>query len=70
MNPLHKAFIQGCCYSILLFAGMFLVSYLFIPEPKQAKNKSNFQVIDRYEDCDVILYTDPTNRWHYLLKCS
>ena len=70
MNPLHRAFIQGCCYSILLFGLMFLVAYLLGPTEEQGKSKEKFQVIDRYEDCDVIRYTDPTNRWHYLLKCS
>ena len=69
MNPLQKAFIRGCCYTTLLFAAMLLLAYFLGPPGEQENNKDKFQVIDRYEDCDVIRYTDPTNRWHYLLKC-
>lgn len=34
------------------------------PEPVE-----KFKVVDRYENCDVVRYTDHTNRWNYLLHC-
>lgn len=34
------------------------------PEPVE-----KFKVVDRYENCDVVRYTDYTNRWNYLLHC-
>jgi hypothetical protein len=44
-------------------AAIFLLS----DEPK---DKSKFEVIDTYKNCNVIRYTDPTSRWHYFLRCS
>jgi hypothetical protein len=44
----------------LLFYGMFTTTQEQSPK---------FQVVDKYENCDVIRYTDTTQRWNYLLKC-
>ena len=30
---------------------------------------SKFEVVDKYEQCDVVRYTDKTERWHYFLHC-
>lgn len=35
------------------------------PEPKE-----KFEVVDKYGDCNVVRYTDATQRWHYFLDCS
>lgn len=69
MSELQKAFLRGCCITILGFAVTGLVASIFLA-PDEPKNKANFEVIDQYEECSVIRYTDPTNRWHYFLKCS
>jgi hypothetical protein len=66
-NQIH--FIRGCCTTILMFAGIGLLAAIFL-SPDEPKSKSKFEVIDQYEGCSVIRYTDPTSRWHYFLKCS
>jgi hypothetical protein len=70
-NQIH--FIRGSCTTILLFAvGSLLAAIFLLPDKSndELKNKSKFEVLDQYEGCSVIRYTDPTTRWHYFLKCS
>ncbi len=66
-NQIH--FIRGCCTTILAFAATGLIAAIFL-SPDEPKNNSKFEVLDQYEGCSVIRYTDPTSRWHYFLKCS
>ena len=37
---------------------------------KDVEPVTKFKVVDQYEGCQVIRYTDPSNRWNYLLKCT
>jgi hypothetical protein len=62
-------FLRGCCATILAFAGTGLLAVSFL-SPDAPENTSKFEVIDQYQDCVVIRYTDPTTRWHYFLKCA
>ena len=66
-NQIH--FIRGCCTTILAFAVGNLLAAIFLL-PDEPKDKSKFEVIDTYKNCNVIRYTDPTSRWHYFLRCS
>jgi hypothetical protein len=66
-NQIH--FIRGCCTTILMFAGIGLLAAIVF-SPDEPVVKSKFEVLDQYEGCSVIRYTDPTSRWHYFLKCS
>jgi hypothetical protein len=37
---------------------------------KDVEPAEKFKVVDQYQGCEVIRYTDPTNYWNYLLKCT
>jgi hypothetical protein len=52
-----------------MFAGIGLLAAIVF-SPDEPVGKSKFEVLDQYEGCSVIRYTDPTSRWHYFLKCS
>lgn len=56
--------------ALIVFPGFLLLFYgiLFTNEPRE-ENLGKFQVIDTYEDCKVIRYTDTTKRWYYFLQC-
>jgi hypothetical protein len=55
----------------ILFFGFLLLFYgIFFTDKPEATNSAKFQVIDTYQGCEVIRYTDPTQRWYYFLKCS
>jgi len=62
-------FIRGCCVTILMFAIIGLSALTLLPS-EQPKDKPKFKVVDKYKNCSVVRYTDPTNRWHYLLHCG
>jgi hypothetical protein len=47
---------------------VFMLVFTFInPAPK---SEERFKVVDTYKNCNVIRYTDPSNNWHYFLRCS
>ena len=33
------------------------------------KAQTEFEVVDKYDGCDVVRYTDRSNSWHYFLDC-
>jgi len=68
-NP-QKYFIQGCCATILGFALVGLLALIFLTPDEPNKPVERFKVVDKYKNCTVVRYTDPTNRWHYLLHCG
>ena len=59
--------IQAIAWSIGIVS--FLVLIYAILE-KNTGPVEKFKVVDQYEGCTVIRYTDPTNGWQYFLKCS
>jgi hypothetical protein len=46
-------------------AGILLTS-IFRPE---AQPSNKFEVVDKYQGCEVVRYTDPSNEWQYFLDC-
>ena len=52
----------------VIAAGMFILLFYGMHATTQEESPK-FQVVDKYENCDVIRYTDTTQRWNYLLKC-
>jgi len=65
MDPLDRN--QIIATSIIFAAILTLFFYLLLNTTQQESPK--FQVVDKYENCDVIRYTDTTQRWNYFLKC-
>lgn len=35
----------------------------------EAQPSSKFEVVERYQGCEVVRYTDPSNSWQYFLDC-
>lgn len=52
--------------SAIVITGLFLLGFAIL---KDSEPVEKFKVVDQYGECQVIRYTDATNRWHYLLKC-
>jgi hypothetical protein len=59
---------NGIAGVIGLFALIVLTIAIFAPTEKDSKER--FKVVDSYHGCDIIRYTDDTNRWHYLMDCK
>ena len=66
-DPYVQKFLNGLGIVISIAAVVMLIVGIWAsadPEPVE-----NFKVVDHYKNCSVIRYTDPTNRWNYLLHC-
>ena len=49
--------------------GVFIL-FTVIITPHDPTPEKKFEVVDRYDgQCDVVRYTDSSNRWNYLLDC-
>ena len=65
-------FLRGVVVAIGI-VGIFILFIAFIstPEPPYSEVESpKFEVVDQYKNCDVVRYTDPSNRYRYFLDCS
>ena len=46
----------------------FILLLVLIGTPEVEPDKK-FVTVDKYGDCNVVRYTDETQRWHYFLDC-
>ena len=58
--------IKGIVWSIGVISFLVL-TYAILQSNSEPIEK--FKVVDQYEGCNVVRYTDRSNQWHYLLKC-
>lgn len=65
-NPDRTQFIFG----VLIIMPMFLLLAYGMFTASTEEKTTKFEVVDQYESCKVIRYTDTTQRWHYFLQCS
>lgn len=59
--------LRGVVSAIAIF-GFMLITFAIIENNSEPIEK--FQVVDKYKNCNVVRYTDPSNQWHYLLHCG
>jgi hypothetical protein len=60
-------FAKGVTLTIgVMSACIFLLVQITSADPTPEKK---FEVVDKYGDCNVVRYTDETQRWHYFLDC-
>lgn len=65
----HRAVLLGVVLGMSLLSFFYIVTTsVDVKEPEEPK--SNFEVVDTYKSCDVVRYTDETQRWNYFLDCS
>ena len=67
MDHRTNMILQGVVSAIAIL-GFILITFAIIENNSEPIEK--FQVVDRYKNCDVVRYTDPSNQWHYLLYCG
>jgi hypothetical protein len=59
--------IMSTFFCMIVITGWLLIGFATF---KDVEPIEKFKVVDQYQGCEVIRYTDPTNRWNYLLKCT
>ena len=52
----------------IVITGLLLLGFATFKDSAEPTEK--FKVVDKYKNCSVVRYTDPTNRWNYLLHCG
>jgi len=60
--------VQAIIWSIALTGMLMLLIAMFLDEPETTGEK--FKVVDKYKGCDVVQYTDPSQRYQYFLHCT
>ena len=65
-------FLRGVAVTIGLIGVLILfIAFISTPEsPQDELGSPKFNVVDQYKNCDVVRYTDPSNRYRYFLDCS
>ena len=64
-NFAYKFFWFGIC----IFA-IFAMLYGIFKPPQNGVMPPKNGVVDTYKNCEVVRWTDPSQRWHYFLDCS
>ena len=58
---------RGGALGLGVVAFFIFMTVLLTPSQKQSER---FKIVDEYNGCTVVRYTDVSNRWHYLLDCT
>jgi hypothetical protein len=61
---------NGLLFGIAVVGGIIMFVAIFGTFRGSDTPEKKFQVVDRYKNCDVVRYTDPTQRWEYFLHCE
>ena len=69
MNTFTQAAYRFLWFGICIFA-IFAILYGILKPPQKGVTSPQFEVMDKYKSCEVIRWTDPSNRWHYFLDCN
>jgi Na+-translocating ferredoxin:NAD+ oxidoreductase RnfA subunit len=62
----NEMLLQGIAWGIGITASFGIAFVIFANNTEPVEK---FKVVDQYEGCNVVRYTDRSNQWHYLLKC-
>ena len=62
-----KEFSRGVTFCIAVIGGLIMFVAIFGTVDKGPAEK--FKVVDAYNGCNVVRYTDDSQRWHYFLDC-
>jgi len=55
---------------VIMATSVLLLAHYMAPAVDQELESKAYSVVDSYHGCDIIRYTDQSNRWHYFMKCN
>jgi hypothetical protein len=68
MNTFTQAAYKFLWFGICIFAIAAMLYTIFKPMPTE-NMPSKIEIVDSYENCKIIRWTDPSQRWRYFLHC-
>lgn len=64
-----EEFILGATFPLSLI-GLFLIFIFKLDGPPKEKAPERFEPVATYNGCEVVRWTDPSNRYQYFLDCT
>ena len=61
-------FARGLAFALVVIGTLML--FVAITGTPEEGPQQKFKVVDTYKGCDIVRYTDPSNRWNYFLDCN
>jgi hypothetical protein len=61
---------KGVAFGLLGMGLFILLVWVLNVAGPGTKPEERFKVVDQYQGCDVVRYTDSSNRYNYLLHCK
>jgi len=61
-------FVRGVSFTLIVIGTLMLFAAIVGSPEEEPQQK--FKVVDKYKECDIVRYTDPSNRWNYFLDCN
>lgn len=55
--------------AIILVTGASFATIMRKPQTTKPVEKPSFEKVAEYENCDIIRWTDPSNRYQHFMKC-
>jgi hypothetical protein len=69
MDGRTRMILQGTLWGLVISAFILVIIAMIFQSPDTQEEK--FKVIDQYQGCDVVRYTDPWGaKYHYFLHCK
>ena len=71
MNPEEQGYFRFVlAIAIILVVVVSFATIMRKPQTTKPVEKPSFEKVAEYENCDIIRWTDQSNRFQYFMKCS
>jgi hypothetical protein len=61
---------KGVAFGLLGMGLLILLIWVLNGASPETNPEERFKVVDSYDSCDVVRYTDSSNRYNYFLHCK
>ena len=70
MNPEEQSYFRfSLAIAIILIVVVSFATIMRKPQTTKPVEKPSFEKVAEYENCAIIRWTDPSNRYQYFMKC-
>lgn len=66
----HEALVSGLTFGAITAGGLIFFAFVTGHDHQGSDNSQKFKIIDSYHSCNIVRYTDISNRFHYFMDCN